>query len=350
MTDKAVTIYADYDYWFSKDFWTLEQVGVLVIGLDPDVVLDPDLPEKYEKDAPDGEILYQLWRYSEEFWDWQEALFDSTRRFFDFYCSSELDVLTHRTKGDTDNHSQVLVRPMEIIQWCVDEARGFHYRLTEYLERQGFDFCFSENSKILSEFKIFSKQDIWSMPAAARLILGISPEAPNKWLQHSRNYYRHLEGNYTLTKRDEVYHVMEAALQSWKTGKLKFFNVYGNDPEDGYYQEEECGVEIEASVFVDWAVKKGFQPPAQLLEMMGLQEPKTNTRPIGRYSTPYMELMYGAIDALGITGENQPAKQTIIDWLKQKNPNLSGREIEYLATFVRTPDMKKGGFYKGKPE
>ena len=89
------------------------------------------------------------------------------------------------------------------------------------------------------------------MPAAARLILGISPEAGNRWLQHSRNYYRHLDANYTLTKRDEVYYVLETALQSWKTGKLPFFNVYGDDPEENYYSEEECGVEVEASVFID---------------------------------------------------------------------------------------------------
>lgn len=70
----------------------------------------------------------------------------------------------------------------------------------------------------------------------------------------------------------------------------------------------------------------------------------------GKYVTPYIELMYEAIEALEITNDNQPAKQTIVEWLKEKNPNLSGREIEYLATFVRTPDMKKGGFYKGKSE
>ena len=194
--------------------------------------------------------------------------------------------------------------------------------------------------------------DVWPMPAAARLILGLSPEASAKHcLHHIRNYYRHIDPNYNMTKRDEVYYVLETALQSWKTGKLTFFNIYGDDAEDGYYSEEDCGVEVNAHAFVNWATQKGFQPPAQLLELMGLQEQKARKTPVkGMYVTPYMEIMYEAIDALKITNDNQPAKQTIVDWLKEKNPDLSGREIEYLATFVRTPDMKKGGFYKGKSE
>jgi hypothetical protein len=46
--NKAVNIYADYDYWFSKDFWTLEQAAVLMIGLDPNVVFDQVLHQQYE--------------------------------------------------------------------------------------------------------------------------------------------------------------------------------------------------------------------------------------------------------------------------------------------------------------
>ena len=267
MEKKAVSIYPDYEYWFSKSFWTLEQVGSLIIGLDPEIVLDPELPEYYEKNAPEGDILYQLWRYSEDLMDWQNTLEDSLYRFRDFYSASDLDGLIQKSDSKEEGWENKKVRPMEIIQWCVDESRGLHYRLTEYLEKQGYDFRFSDNSKILSEFKIFSKQDIWFMPAAARLILGISPEESANWLQHSRNYYRHLEGNYTLTKRGEVYYVLEVALQSWKTGNLPFFNVYGDDPEMDYYNQEKCAVEVEAKVFVNWAIKKGFNPPAQLLEL-----------------------------------------------------------------------------------
>jgi len=359
MNNKDVSIYADYNNWFSKDAWTLEQAAVLMIGLNPDVVLDQELHQQYEDyqaghDIQITENMYRLERYSEKFWDWREAISDAVPRFYDFYCASELDDLveTFPYVGNYEGYKDATVIPMDIIQWCVDEGRSFHYGLTEHLEKQGYDFRFSDNSKIIQEIRIFSKMDVWPMPAAARLILGLSPEASAKHcLHHIRNYYRHIDPNYNMTKRDEVYYVLETALQSWKTGKLTFFNIYGDDAEDGYYSEEDCGVEVNAHAFVNWATQKGFQPPAQLLELMGLQEQKARKTPVkGMYVTPYMEIMYEAIDALKITNDNQPAKQTIVDWLKEKNPDLSGREIEYLATFVRTPDMKKGGFYKGKSE
>ncbi len=348
--DNSTDVLADYDYWFSKKVWTLEQTGALVIGLNPDVVLNPDLPKAYEENAPGGKVLYQLWRYTKEFWNWHYALDDSIRFLRDRYNACELDHLVKEPPACKDSQNNVVIQPMEMIQWCVDESRGFHYKLTEYLKNRGYDFRFSENSKILSEIKIFSKQEIWPMPSATRLILGLPPESTNKWLEHIRNYYRHLDGNYTQTKRDEVYYVMETALQSWKTGGLQFFNIYG-DPEDGYHTDEECGVEVEAKVFVDWAMNKGFNPPAQLLELMGLQEAKTTASLAqSSYITPYITLMYEAINAFEITNDNQPAKQVIVSWLRERNPNLSGREVEYLATFIRMPEMKKGGFYKGRPE
>ena len=348
MKNKTVSIYADYEHWFLKDFWTLEEWGVLIIGLNPDVVLDPELPEQYQKYAPDGDILYQLYKFECEFWDWQEAIFDSTRRFYDFCYASELDHILENADYDKEGHSQYLLKPMEIVQWSVDEGRGFHYRLTEYLQKQGYDFRFSEDSKIMEEFKIYSKMDIWPMLAAARLLLGLSPEATNKWLSHSRNYYRHMDPNYNYTKRDEVLYVLETALQSWKTGNLEFHETYGDDFEDTFFNEEEGSVQIEARTFIDWAIKKGFSPPEQLLELMGYENftsaPKAFS---GIYQTPYMTLMTEAINALNITPNNQPPKQTIIEWLEKTNPNLSGRERDYLATFIRMPEMKKGGYYKG---
>lgn len=359
MKDKDVSIYADYVSWFSKDTWTLEQAAVLMIGLDPNVVLGQELHQQYEDyqaglDVKVSKNIYLLERFSENFGDWRTAISNAVPSFYDFYCSSELDELVETLPyvGNYEGYEEATVSPIGIIQWCVDKGRGFHYDLTDYLHKQGYDFCFSDNSKIMQEMQIFSKMDVWPMPAAARLILGLSPEASAKHcLGHIRNYYRHIDPNYNMTKRDEVYYVLETALQSWKTGKLSFFKIYGDDPEDGYYNEEDCGVEVNAHAFVNWAINKGFQPPVQLLEMMGLQEVQGRTKLAnGRYTTPYMKLMFEAIEALEITNDSQPAKQTIVDWLKKKNPSLSGREIEYLATFVRTPNMKKGGFYKGKSE
>ena len=126
MNNKDVSIYADYNNWFSKDAWTLEQAAVLMIGLNPDVVLDQELHQQYEDyqaghDIQITENMYRLERYSEKFWDWREAISDAVPRFYDFYCASELDDLveTFPYVGNYEGYKDATVIPMDIIQWCV---------------------------------------------------------------------------------------------------------------------------------------------------------------------------------------------------------------------------------------
>lgn len=63
-----------------------------------------------------------------------------------------------------------------------------------------------------------------------------------------------------------------------------------------------------------------------------------------RYLSPYMRTMMEAIEALKITDENQPPKKNIEDWLQKNYPDLSENERSSLASFVRLPEMKKGGW------
>jgi hypothetical protein len=267
---------ADYNEWFAKSYWSLEEVAALVLGLNPDVVLDPALAAIYDDVRGDSNYpeTYQLWQYSEKaVADWRELLEKSAGDFRDYYCSSELDEIVSKNTHveDTETWVSITAKPMDIIQWCVDENIPLHYNLTEYLLEKGYDFRFSKNSRIFSEIQIHAKKDVWYMPYAARLVLGFSPESPKILLIKHKNLYRHLDPNYSMTQRDEVYYVMELALESWKTKKLDFFEIAGDDPEDNYYNDEECSVHIESKKFVKWAIEKGFTPPVQLLELMGLK-------------------------------------------------------------------------------
>lgn len=347
MNNKAVNVYADYDYWFSKNTWALDEAVAIVIGLNPQAILSYKKSSKAEplvnliKNEFVDDAEFELDEYSSNLGNWA----DHFLRLYDFFLKSY-------QAGDLRfSEKYPEFKPWYILQWCWDNTIPFHYDLTAYLERQGFDFRFSGHSAILASLATYAKKDIWHLPVAARLIVGVYPDCGREHLRVRKNFYRHLDPNTNFTKRDEVYEVLEVALESWKTSNLEFFEYDKDDPEAGYYSEEDCCIEVESKKIIDWAIKKGFQPPIQLLEMMGLQEEQSGAKHVkGRYTTPYMEIMLEAIEVLEITNDNQPAKQTIVDWLKEKNSNLSGREIEYLATFVRTPDMKKGGFYKGKSE
>lgn len=68
----------------------------------------------------------------------------------------------------------------------------------------------------------------------------------------------------------------------------------------------------------------------------------------GEYSTPYIDLMIRAIKELKIDKENQPAKSQIENWFKDKSSLITGRDASSMATFVRLPEKKKGGYYKSE--
>jgi hypothetical protein len=64
------------------------------------------------------------------------------------------------------------------------------------------------------------------------------------------------------------------------------------------------------------------------------------------YSTPYIELMWQAIDHFEISRENQPIKENLVEWFLAQQiagQNISRSTAEYLASFVRLPESRTGG-------
>ncbi|MEA2963944.1 MAG: hypothetical protein QOI46_4042 [Alphaproteobacteria bacterium] len=64
------------------------------------------------------------------------------------------------------------------------------------------------------------------------------------------------------------------------------------------------------------------------------------------YSTPYIDLMWEAIDHFEISDENQPIKETLVEWFLSQD--IAGQKVsrataEYLGSFVRLPTSRSGG-------
>jgi hypothetical protein len=73
------------------------------------------------------------------------------------------------------------------------------------------------------------------------------------------------------------------------------------------------------------------------------EDPPTN---YSGYSTPYIDLMWQAINHFKISDENQPIKETLVEWfLSQKiaGQKISRATAEYLASFIRLPTSRLGG-------
>jgi hypothetical protein len=68
--------------------------------------------------------------------------------------------------------------------------------------------------------------------------------------------------------------------------------------------------------------------------------------PVSDYSTPYIDLMWRAVDKFKISPENQPIKETLVEWFMGQE--IEGQKVarataEYLASFVRLPSSRAGG-------
>jgi hypothetical protein len=66
------------------------------------------------------------------------------------------------------------------------------------------------------------------------------------------------------------------------------------------------------------------------------------------YLPYYMALMQSAIKELKITPENQPLKKILIEWFLKQDSKLSARDVEAMATLIRLPEKKKGGWHSSK--
>lgn len=118
-------------------------------------------------------------------------------------------------------------------------------------------------------------------------------------------------------------------------------NAFGMYSKQGYGEVSM----VKPDDFIKWSRTLGRQ--FALYNMLGSKkENHFSVLSEKQYTTPYLELMLRAIDDLNISKENQPVKESIVDWFKEQDVNLSDREAEYMSTFVRLPNMKKGGRWR----
>lgn len=64
------------------------------------------------------------------------------------------------------------------------------------------------------------------------------------------------------------------------------------------------------------------------------------------YSTPYISLMWDAIDHFKISDEHQPIKESLVEWFLSQE--IAGQKVsrataEYMASFIRLPTSRLGG-------
>jgi hypothetical protein len=325
------TIYPDYTVWLKKRSWELEDAVWLLVGLDPAVasINNCSLSEAAQK---------ELLQY--------EMAFGKHLMLVDQYRDLLHDVLVRKTQEA--NLSDLA--PVSFLQLCFDHHIPWHERLQNHLNETGQVFRYSENSAMLRVIKRLAKQDSWLLWDAVLLTLGFNPEIsmaalirrPN--LQPGRDHF----------ERDALArasYLADTARGSWRSGKLEIVNPKEVEADlslftllDSYHPQ----AEVFPKPFLLWAQDKGYAPPPQLLEELGLEPRSVNDNALSQsgYSTPYLQLMQRAIDVHRITDQHQPLKKELEAWFIEQTINgeaISSNDASYMASFVRSPKSRKGG-------
>ena len=325
------TIYPDYAVWLKKRSWGLEDAAWLLVGLDP---------------AMAGINNCALSEAAQEELRQYEMAFGKHFMIFDQYRDLLHDVLVRRTQDV--NLSDLT--PVSFLKLCFDHHIPWHERLQNHLNETGQVFRYSENSAMLRVIKRLAKQDSWLLWDAVLLTLGFNPEIsmaalirrPN--LQPGRDHF----------ERDALArasYLADTARGSWRSGKLEIVNPKEVEADLSLFTLLDSAhpqAEVFPKPFLVWAQDKGYAPPSQLLEELGLEPRSVNDNALSQsgYSTPYLQMMQKAIDVHRITDQNQPLKKELEAWFLERTINgepISANDASYMASFVRSPKSRKGG-------
>lgn len=260
---KPLPVYADYESWLARDRWHYDVLPFLLMGLNPDVLIPlakaQGLSNRLPAAAPPALSDYQ-------------RKYGSISVLTDSYRDRLAHLMTKPENAAILDSGQT-VQPMAFVQMCFDENVEIHHSLEDHLRKTGFSFRFSKHSPVFQEMERHSKHDLWYLPEAARMILGLHPDLSDGALVKAIR----LTENRRHANRDrlaEVYEVMDMATESWHVGALSFFSgkqklAGGEDIAEN--RDWQRLVQVPARDFVTWAVKKGFRPPDQLLELMEIK-------------------------------------------------------------------------------
>lgn len=260
---KPLSVYADYESWLARDRWHYDVLPFLLMGLNPDVLIPlakaQGLSNRLPAAAPPALSDYQ-------------RKYGSIAVLTDSYRDRLAHLMTKPENAAILDSGQT-VQPMAFVQMCVDENVEIHHSFEDHLRKTDFSFRFSRHSPVFQEMERHSKHDLWYLPEAARMILGLHPDLSDSALVKAVR----LTENRRHANRDrlaEVYEVMDMATESWHVGALLFFSgkqklAGGEDIAEN--RDWQRLVQVPARDFVTWAVKKGFRPPEQLLELMEIK-------------------------------------------------------------------------------
>lgn len=114
---------------------------------------------------------------------------------------------------------------------------------------------------------------------------------------------------------------------------------------EGSYDWAEDSLDLRDGQFIDirvprWMVEAFWPPDPKPPPEVGAAD-NAHTA----YTTSYLDLMQRVIAELGISNDNQPKKENVMEWLRQNagEVSLSANHIRHLATFVRLPHSQRGG-------
>ncbi len=335
ITESLDSIYPDYEAWLAVPSWDIQEAAWLLVGLEPALsgINVRTLPEAAQE---------ELRRY--------ETAFGKYDALIDHYHVLIGDLMVRKADREWIVGKNGDFAPERFLQWCFDHHIPWHERLQSHFDETGRTFRYSDDSDMLRAIKRLAKQDSWLLWEAALLTLGFNPEMTMTTLIRRPN----LQPGRDHFERDALArasYLADTARGSWRAGKLDIVNDREVREDLSLFvlrDSSELQAEVFPKPFLLWAQDKGYAPPTQLLEELGLETAHTYNTELSAsgYSTPYLQLMQKAIEVHRINDQNQPLKKELEAWFLEQTINgetISANDASYMASFVRSPKSRRGG-------
>jgi hypothetical protein len=248
------------------------------------------------------------------------------RQLYWAFGKLKLDTLTQQERERLQ--TEIDKNRKELLSFEDAEIDNF-YRIELYLDevkkpfRTTYPVEIKLNSiKYSANLRYWSKMDYWDRDQAVILSFGRDPEKLKETQEHQYGDDRSslLKAIKNLNKLVKThYHLAERAHPS------KYIE---------FFKEKEIIFPEKLAEYVEKYHPDRFEKKAS----------KPLVKPV--YTTPYIELMFQAIQEHRITESNQSKKEFLTEWFLSKSTpqtQISKNKAELMATFIRLPESGIGG-------
>ncbi len=344
--------YFDYRYWISKKYWKFDE-AVMVILSENVPPLPKEIKNVFEIDDEHFRCAKNLEKLLNKIYGIAFKINSSGTLESVYGPESVKGLLLDQKKllvaikSEKDKSSQLVIRPLKMDRHSERLSRiEANESLAKKVKMEKFTKSEVSYDDRINYASLMNKA-LWSIEEALDTVSELNPD-DHIFSEYSEDLYLDIMFNFNgvpdwLSYRINNRHDSEKLLlHDFKSGTTDFLI-------EALLREDKKSLygSVKPKDFIKWAKSHELRMP------IGLENKKKliTHQDLNQYTTPYISLMFEAIQEFSITKENQPEVQKLREYLEEglrkitDDPNHQNptNKAKVMATFLRLPESQKGG-------